>query len=343
MAERQMIRLNDIQQILTDPAKRAAYDESLAGPPIVLRAAPRAGSTIHVRVTSSLADSILSGSFIKSGWTWVVILACSIVIVAAWFPSDFVQSDGDSRQPLSALSSTPKPLPRAVSPAPPPLPPQAGADAPSSGIPAERPLGQAVSAPRPGPDASAHINSSNRPYNRTGLPLPAPASVTPASPALSETNPATKPAEPHAAAQSREPNVPRLSLGPGAVASASNGSSITGNWLYSRNPDDKIDPKQYPADYIELKLTDEGGKLRGSYKATYLVLDRAISPRVAFLFEGDPKSGEFSWHGNGGAEGRIRLTRKSTHSMEINWFATQMGTELGLGSGSATLYRRQGY
>ena len=336
MAERQMRRLNDIQETLTDPAKRAAYDQTLAGPPIVLRTAPRTGSTIHVRVTSSLADYILSGSFIRSGWTWVGILVCSIVIVAAWFPSGFVQPDGDSRQPLSALSATPEPLPQPVNPGLPQVSPETPR---TSGVPSGRPIVQMGSPSRPG--ATAVPNSSS--INRTGLTAPAPGIVKPVSPAASEPGPATKPVEPRAAVQNSDVSVPKLSQGLGSVGSLSDGNSVTGSWLYSRNPDEKIDPKQYPADYIELKLTDNGGKLRGSYKATYLVLDRAISPRVAFLFEGDPKGVEFSWQGNGGAEGKIRLIRKSTHSMEINWFATQMGTELGLGSGSAILYRRQGY
>lgn len=336
LAERQMRRLNDIQETLTDPAKRAAYDQTLAGPPIVLRPPPRTGSTIHVRVTSSLVDYLLSGNFVKSGWTWVLVLVCSIVIVAAWFPSDFVQPEGDSRKPLSAVSASPEPLPRPVTPSLPQGLPQAP---PTLGVPPGRPIAQSGSAARP--DSTPVANST--PANRTGRTAVTPGIVTPGPPAASEPSPAAKPVEPRAVGQNRESTVPKLSQGSVSVASLSDANSVTGNWLYSRNPDEKIDPKQYPADYIELKLTDEGGKLRGSYKATYLVLDRAISPRVAFLFEGDPKSAEFSWQGNGGAEGKVRLTRKSTHSMEINWFATQMGTELGLGSGSAILYRRQGY
>lgn len=165
-----------------------------------------------------------------------------------------------------------------------------------------------------------------------------PAPVNDSGPPSSAKTPDTRATE-----HNQEQNVPPLSQSTGSVSPQSGGASLAGSWLYSRNPDDKVDAAQYPADYIEMKLTDEGGKLRGTYKATYLVVDRAISPRVSFLFEGETRSNEFLWRGTGGSEGRIRLTRKSTHSMEINWFATQMGSELGLGSGSATLYRRQGY
>jgi hypothetical protein len=97
----------------------------------------------------------------------------------------------------------------------------------------------------------------------------------------------------------------------------------------------------YPPEYIELRLTEQGEVLRGSYRARYLVSDQPISPVVTFRFEGKASEEEWEWQGAGGARGRVKLRLKSRGTLELQWFATEMGTQLSLGSGNATLLRRK--
>jgi hypothetical protein len=102
---------------------------------------------------------------------------------------------------------------------------------------------------------------------------------------------------------------------------------------------DPQDPKVFPAEYVELTILVAESHLRGSYRSRYKLSNRALSPYANFTFSGPAGGTSFVWQGDAGATGQITLRLQSHDTMQVNWFATKMGSELSLGSGSATVYR----
>lgn len=118
---------------------------------------------------------------------------------------------------------------------------------------------------------------------------------------------------------------------------------FAGRWLYLRPSLPPVSKELYPPDYIETVIFEDDGKLRGRYQARYKVADRAISPDVSFQFEGATAgtSVALPWTGGGGARGEVHLRQVSQDSLEVKWFATELGKHFGLASGTAVLVRRQ--
>jgi hypothetical protein len=118
--------------------------------------------------------------------------------------------------------------------------------------------------------------------------------------------------------------------------------TLAGEWLYVP-PAGKLPVNGYAPEYIELRVVENSGRLQGRYRARYRVKDEAISPSVAFQFEGsaaNPETAELSWTGVGGAMGNVKLRLAGNGTLEVNWSADRLGTELGLISGRATLVRK---
>ena len=117
--------------------------------------------------------------------------------------------------------------------------------------------------------------------------------------------------------------------------------SMAGSWLFVPTPDTKS-AGLYPPEYIELRVMEEEGVLRGRYRARYRVADKAISPTVAFEFEGRGSNHEakLPWTGAGGAKGEVTMRLLESGALEVTWEANRMGAELGLISGTATLVRK---
>jgi hypothetical protein len=116
---------------------------------------------------------------------------------------------------------------------------------------------------------------------------------------------------------------------------------LAGEWFFvstQRNSRSVL----YPPEYIELRVTEEEGLVRGRYYARYHVMDKAISPTVAFQFQGrvDPDGGRVPWSGTGGARGEVTLRLLASGSLEVTWVAQELGRDLALISGTATLVRR---
>jgi hypothetical protein len=99
----------------------------------------------------------------------------------------------------------------------------------------------------------------------------------------------------------------------------------------------------YPAEYVEAVIVEQSGILRGRYRALYKVPDRSISAEVSFRFEGphNPGTTEVPWTGAGGAKGDLKLKLLSRDKVELSWMATDLGSQMGLASGTAVLTRRQ--
>jgi len=116
--------------------------------------------------------------------------------------------------------------------------------------------------------------------------------------------------------------------------------TLRGSWLYVPSPSMKH--SGYPPEYIELRLTEDAGVFHGRYRARYHVTDRAISPNVAFRFDGraGPDGGMLPWDGPNGAKGEVTLRLLPTGNLEVDWVAHQLDRELALISGTATLVRK---
>jgi hypothetical protein len=118
-------------------------------------------------------------------------------------------------------------------------------------------------------------------------------------------------------------------------------TDLAGEWLFVASPHGQ-GTGLYPPEYIELRVSEDAGILRGNYRARYRVTDRAISPTVAFQFEGPapPEGGSLPWRGSGGARGEVKLRLLTSRTLEVTWIAHHLGGELGLISGTATLIRK---
>jgi hypothetical protein len=95
----------------------------------------------------------------------------------------------------------------------------------------------------------------------------------------------------------------------------------------------------YHPEFIELRLIEEGGMLRGRYRSRYAVSDQAISPLVNFQFEGPTGAARLPWQGPNGAQGEVSLRLVSDSLLEVRWTARRLSLELTLTSGAATLIR----
>ncbi|MBI3665917.1 MAG: J domain-containing protein [Acidobacteria bacterium] len=140
--------------------------------------------------------------------------------------------------------------------------------------------------------------------------------------------------------QAASPGAPVMFQGP----SPPRRSGFGGIWFYAGADRGKPAETLYPPEYIELVILEQASVLRGRYWARYQISDRAISPEVAFQFEGQPpsqNSARFPWSAGGGAKGELQLKLLSENSMEVNWWATCFGKGMGLASGTAVLIRRQ--
>jgi hypothetical protein len=119
-------------------------------------------------------------------------------------------------------------------------------------------------------------------------------------------------------------------------------SGFDGEWLLSTDAREPGNAGTYPAKYVELRLRQEGGMLTGDYRAVHTVLDKAISPEVAFRVRGESpagNSGKLHWESSSGAKGELDLTLRSSGQMQVKWWTTQFGTQESLGSGMAVLVR----
>ena len=186
---------------------------------------------------------------------------------------------------------------------------------------------------QPSPPPRARREPVRSPLPEAPRPSPLPAL---AAPAPSE--PVWEPA-PFAARRSFEAAALSPPPPPQARPPAPSLARLAGAWLYApAEPPPRTD-LVYPPEYIELRITEEPGTIFGRYRARYIIPDRAVSPEVNFHFEGAAAAETFLWTGPGGASGEVRLKRLAADSLEVTWWATELGKYLGLASGTAVLTR----
>ena len=117
-------------------------------------------------------------------------------------------------------------------------------------------------------------------------------------------------------------------------------NALSGDWIFT--PAAASTRNGYPPEFIELRLREREGTVRGSYRARYRVTDRAISPNVAFQFAGrtPAEGGALPWRGAGGSQGAVTLRLLANGHLQVEWEADRLSEELGLISGAATLVRK---
>jgi curved DNA-binding protein CbpA len=119
---------------------------------------------------------------------------------------------------------------------------------------------------------------------------------------------------------------------------------LGGFWFYVKPPHGQQNKNRalYPPEFIEVTISEENGAIYGRYRARFQIIDRAISPDVNFTFQGADNGSQnaWQWSGPGGAKGDLTLKLASENTLRIDWTATELGTQLGLNSGTAVLSRR---
>jgi curved DNA-binding protein CbpA len=305
MAECQMRRIGDVMAVLVDPRSRAQYDASLLN---------RRRAFLPGRFALAGGPELLQAAV--RHWFWVL-LGSMILGIGLWF----------------GLTSVPDVPPgyAAAEPAPSSAAPVVSQDAPPA---VKKP-------PVSAPDSARALS----PLNDQPAPGPGePAAEEPAksvSPAPPEAPPDASPDAPHAP-RVESATVPAVgSTAPSAVA-PTGPSRFEGQWLFSPGGPEVINPGAYPATYVEFRLRLQGGMLTGDYRAHHKVLDKAISPEVAFRVRGESPladTAKLHWESSFGARGEVELTLRSPNQMQVTWWTTQFGTLEALGSGTAMLVR----
>lgn len=292
----QLRRLNQMAEVLADPAKRTAYDLSLSHfePPAAAPKLPRAAIRgVRVRLLIRFNRRILA-------WTFIALILLASAIVSLRQPAISAASRLDPAT-IPTVRPTRSPDPPAVE---------------------KRIVVQHLSVSEPKRYRSVETTDF-----LAALPITEP------QPPIGLVSSAQRdrPARPL-----REEEPVPISL----PSPKSPPAALTGKWLYV--PRDAESPTNlYPAQYIEMRIQDQGGVLRGKYYAKYKVRDRAIWPEMAFQFEG--KAGDstsvLTWSSTFGSRGELRLKRVTEESLEASWVTTEFGRMDVLASGSAILYR----
>ena len=379
IAELQMRRLNGILEMLSHPDERADYDRSLMerGP---IWQCPTAASADVVRREASGWDGLYSDArwrcptaavdasctqpadrelekayareqarrarypscrpLLPDGdasghawlrdarWRWRAMLrpaavlagAVGLVLLCALMPSG-----QPTPQPIMQAAADTRPLPV------PGTKPRSRAPSPTAIAAQEAALDAAHDAVHQGVHQAVHhaVHPGDAPTQTLAGYSPAPA----------EDRPAESPSPPNP----EQTAIREAVLAPVAATDNPPGEGqnrLSGDWVFV--PVAEAREGAYPPEFIELRLREHAGAMRGSYRARFRVADRAISPNVAFQFEGrtGADGGVLPWNGAGGSQGEVTLRLLANGNLLVAWEADRLGEELGLISGAATLVRR---
>jgi hypothetical protein len=359
IAERQMRKINRIYAVLSDPERRRRYDETLEEdlfpPTIIVNAA---ADNPNVRR--------LIGRF---AWIGAVLVSAVLLIwlassqssqkvreplVSSYDPSDPGPSSPESSaaDEIQRLRSSIRTLTVERDAAvreivrlrgnPAPFLPLSDPPGASPATPPAVALTELPSTPRAVTPvtASAPANASPQPNQApTANATPVPVGATGAKSAPVAPAPA-----PVVAAAAPVKATPPVNPAPLAKPTPAENRHLAGSWFYNKPADGQHNrnPSLYPPEYIEATITEENGTVRGRYRSRFVVSDRAISPEVNFSFAcgASGSTATCPWSGAGGAKGEVTLTLMPENSMRIDWTAKQMGTQLGLASGTAVLRRK---
>jgi curved DNA-binding protein CbpA len=318
LAEIQMKRLNQIVALLADPEERRRYDAALEAKPLVPIPEP-AHRPQHVLIWEKA----------RAAWVWVLAAGIGVAGLMFFLPRDAGNQTvlPPSEEPRGQTSRSPKPTaqPRVKADPQPAGESEAALLAELRATRRELEQLRQEQAREPGPDRQT--------ATRRG---PAPSKPAPAKVAAQMTEPSyvvpptTQRVLPPPEPPAYEVRAPKQPV-----------HRFEGHWFYVRGSQQPKTNGLYPPEYIELRLTEDSGTLRGRYQARYHVPDQAISPEVAFEFEGpsNAPSVQLPWKGPGRAAGDVTLKLVSDTSIEVSWRANRLSDQLGLTAGKAILVR----
>lgn len=315
IAEQQMRKLNRIYAVLSDPESRRSYDEVLDGafsPPVILTSTP---------------SPELRRLVPRMGWTAAIVLSAVLLVWLAYDDTPGVQSRPADPNAVSAAVL--------ASAAASPDKPAENRDSETSRIYQLRSDLKAAIVER---DAAIRELNKLRGTSeiRTRQPSQSggswPLDGSEPRPALTMTELPGAPKLP-VLANSALPRIERPAI-----------PQLAGFWFYAKPAEGQTNKNQslYLPEYIEANITEENGTIHGRYRSRFVIADRAISPDVNFTFSGTPSGMRCNcqWTGAGGARGELTLTMTSENSMRVDWISTELGSQQGLGSGTAVLTRR---
>jgi len=148
------------------------------------------------------------------------------------------------------------------------------------------------------------------------------------------------------AAEPETPVASGVPASPGEMsetAGSSPAGGYGGSWLYTPPRNHTRNAALYSPEYIEVKISEQEGAMHGRYWARYQILDKPISPSVAFQFAGKiggPQS-VLAWTDAQGLRGEVKLTLLGESSLQVTWYVTGAVPRDALGGGTAVLVRRE--
>lgn len=322
-AERQMKRLNAMVAVLSDPAGRRHYDLSLAGGSVERMAAGRVLARAWCVAQPAFLWAVEAA---RRAWVWLVTAG----IAAAGLAYYFAGQGGTERLAQARVDRT---LHAAVR----------GTEAAHRvAIPAEdKPTRRVSGTVR---QREGRVETGTALESRGGEPILSSAAVVPGrlpsgASRVEQIEPEVK-SQVSLAVPAASPPLAVFTPPPSARHEAVPvASGLEGTWLYvpPRVPERR--ELLYPPEYIEMRITEESSLLFGRYRARYRVADRTLWPEVSFEFEGKRAQGTYGWRGVGGGRGEVRLKWLGTDRLEVTWWASRLGEQFSLASGTAVLVR----
>jgi hypothetical protein len=333
MAERQMKRLNQIMATLTDEQARREYDTGLETasrhPPAAVAVSGPHWRWMDARMDARMARLPRWFRPVAQNWFWFS-MALMVVGVGIWYLAQ-VRAENTVPAAKAALEGKkPAVVVRRI-PAREAKPVRRMSDA-----------GTAKPSHAPRHDRTAELNPPRPPESIQNAREASTAEVPMAAKPLETLAQKTMPVPAAAPAPVSPPEIGNSPAG--APAAKLRGSPFAGNWLYVPDPNENGRPGLYPAKYVELLMGEEHGRLRGTYRAEFQILDRAVSPEVTFELEGDTPSGisaHLRWTATDGAKGDVDLALAGPNILKITWWTTEFGRHSKLASGTSKLIRQQ--
>jgi curved DNA-binding protein CbpA len=326
LAECQMKRVNTIYGVLSDPQKRAQYDQKGTWP----QEGPRIRHPIATEPQANGGETVGEGVFaglVRRNLVWVLAtLVC--VYGVHWMLSRY----GGQPELAAAGNAVSTQEPERLQQPPAQQQPRRSDRTASAHGSAEN-AAQVSQLVRETRELRKMLEQAlaERDYAIAKL---AALRSTPSIPALGNAV-AAEQAPPESSSVAASPEKETL-----PVRASSN--RMTGTWVYLPPTLGPSAGDLYPAEYIELVIAGQGRSLIGRYRARYRVADKAISPEVRFIFEGKSDGNtRFNWTGNGGARGEVGLKLLSDNTMSVDWYTSHFGPQMTLSSGTAVLIRRQ--
>jgi hypothetical protein len=118
------------------------------------------------------------------------------------------------------------------------------------------------------------------------------------------------------------------------------GSGMAGDWSFRTPISLPVVPGGLaPEKRVDLKISEQGGILRGTYNSGYEIRDGILSTTVAFRFEGRPTGGLVGWNGAHGAAGAIQFRLLGPNALLATWWVYGTGSNSADHSDSGIFHR----